>query len=138
MEQRTHLDSLNFREGVIETSNYLILIAALTMAQTADADAYKCMKNGRTTYQATPCATEAPDAGKVKIKAPSAEQEATAKQKLKAIEAHNSVHKENQEKADREQFEKNVKLSNIDEQRRQADALEKEAKKPPVSIFIGR
>lgn len=110
----------------------ITLAAILTLlSMSAGAEVYKCNKGGRTNYQSTPCSVDAPDSNKVKVKPPTAEQEAAAKEKLRSIEADNAAYKEKNEKIAN-------KLDTVNTANRavvDANSLEKEADKPAVGAM---
>ncbi len=83
----------------------------------AEAETFKCTVNGKTTYQAKPCA-HASTEKKLNIKLSDPVKNAKALERLKEIEAHNAADKENQEKKAKEELEKNMGIPNINEQRR--------------------
>lgn len=76
-----------------------IAIILMVVVMSAGAEVYKCDKGGKSTYQSKPCDIGAPDNNKLNVKRQTAEEEATAKAKLKEIEAHNTERKGKDEKA---------------------------------------
>ncbi len=99
----------------------LNLALASTLAfiyhSSAEAEMFKCTVNGKTTYQAKPCAHTSTEK-KLNIKLSDPAKNAEALERLKEIEAHNAADKENREKRAKEELEKNTAIPNIIEPRR--------------------
>jgi len=71
-----------------------VIIGAAITLQNAEADTYKCIKNGHPIYQSTPCDTQNPDANKVDIKEPTAQEKAQAQERLQQIKADYEARKQ--------------------------------------------
>lgn len=125
---------------------FLILAAVAIAAfgpQIAAAGAYKCTVNGKTVYQASPCDVEDPEANKLNIRRQTEEQKARAAERLQQVRSEDEARISEREKAEKEAYEDRIKFGtlqtmreNTAAQQRQADALEEEAKKPPVMLIF--
>jgi hypothetical protein len=108
---------------------YLILLAPLI----AHAGVYKCGNK----YQSTPC-----DGAKVvQIREQTEDQKAAAAERLQQIRSEYEATKQQRAEAEEKEFERNVKLSELQasqqnalQQGRQADALERQADTPQTFI----
>lgn len=98
-------------EAVMRTMLTLSVLVVSLLGQCAWADAYKCIKNGRTSYQATPCESSALAAGTVAIKPMTDEQKARAAEALQRVRAEEAAMHAEQERKSKEDNDRNLKAA---------------------------
>jgi hypothetical protein len=84
----------------MKSIKFLLCIAIVAAPYSALADAYKCMKAGRPTYQAAPCEVDS-EKGKLDIKFETPEEKAMAEEKLEALREEYTAGKDAQGQATR-------------------------------------
>lgn len=93
----------------MKVSKIIMAIVFSLISQASSAETYKCIKNGRTTYQAKPCG-ENPEVGKIEVKESTPEEKAEAQAKLQAIRAELDAKKAAAEQKAKASNEANIKV----------------------------